>query len=122
MCWLRENIRVGGILALFALAIQLVVSFGHVHLDGGTSPGQVVVQGNPAAIGPPADSNHGRDAQDYCAICAVLSLVSGSVTPSVAVLATPASYFQDWIAIPTAAVVSFGIEFLFRARAPPRSI
>ena len=31
---IRNNRRFGGWLALFALAVQLVLSFGHVHLEG----------------------------------------------------------------------------------------
>ena len=33
MRWIRTHRRLGSRLALFALAVQLVVSFGHVHLD-----------------------------------------------------------------------------------------
>jgi hypothetical protein len=39
MHWIRKNNRLGAWAAVFALAIQLVLSFGHVHLDNfqGTS-------------------------------------------------------------------------------------
>jgi hypothetical protein len=33
MGWFRSRSRLGSYLALFALAFQLAVSFGHVHLD-----------------------------------------------------------------------------------------
>ena len=34
MKWLRAKIRQGTSLALLALAINLVLSFGHIHLEG----------------------------------------------------------------------------------------
>ena len=34
MRWFRSNIRAGSYVALLALAVQLVLSFGHVHLNG----------------------------------------------------------------------------------------
>ena len=33
MHWVRSNRRFGSWAALFALAIQLVLSFGHIHLE-----------------------------------------------------------------------------------------
>src|SRR5258705_9896143 len=33
MLWVRTNRRIGAAVALFALAVQLALSFGHVHLD-----------------------------------------------------------------------------------------
>ena len=33
MKWFRSNIRHGSRLALFALAVQLALSFGHIHLE-----------------------------------------------------------------------------------------
>jgi hypothetical protein len=35
MGWFRSRARWGSYLALFALAVQLALSFGHVHLEGG---------------------------------------------------------------------------------------
>jgi hypothetical protein len=33
MKWFRDNLRHGAKLALFALAVQIVLSLGHIHLD-----------------------------------------------------------------------------------------
>jgi hypothetical protein len=122
MTRLRANLHVGSWLALFALAVQLVLSFGHVHL-GTFAPSKFAVhQSGGTAANPPAGTDHEGAADDFCAICATISLVSNSVTPSLAVLAIPVSYFQEWNFISESRLISFGIEFLFRARAPPRSI
>jgi len=34
MRWVRSNTRFASWLALFAFALQLTLSFGHLHLDG----------------------------------------------------------------------------------------
>jgi hypothetical protein len=34
MQWFRANLKVGARLGLFALTLQIVLSFGHVHLGG----------------------------------------------------------------------------------------
>ena len=44
MGWFRSNRRGSGMLALFALAVQFVVAFGHVHL-----PNDLAASG-PAAV------------------------------------------------------------------------
>ena len=38
MYWVRSNRRFGSWAALFALAIQLVLSFGHIHIEDTQSP------------------------------------------------------------------------------------
>ena len=35
MRWIRDNVRHGGWLALVAIAINLALSFGHIHLNNG---------------------------------------------------------------------------------------
>jgi hypothetical protein len=46
MKWFRSNIKHGSRLALFALAIQLVLSFGHFH--GGAAQAAPAIQSGPA--------------------------------------------------------------------------
>jgi hypothetical protein len=64
-------------LALFALGVQLVLSFGHVHLDRGPAPGHssvlLRVHGLLAAnvVSQPATDEAPRRADDYCAVCAL---------------------------------------------------
>src|ERR1700733_7862530 len=83
----RYDGRFGSWLALVALAFQLVVSFGHVHLDG--------VRIGPAAVGRPTPAAHSVPAQppadndDYCAICASLYLAANSFVPSAPPLPMP---------------------------------
>jgi hypothetical protein len=94
MKWFRSNIKHGSRFALFALAIQFVLSFGHFH--GGTAQAAPAILSGPAQSGlsgasglptadavglsaqPPSPANHDSDRQpsDACAICAVIALAN----------------------------------------------
>jgi hypothetical protein len=83
MRWVRSNIQWGARLALFALALQLVLSFGHIHLSDLLGPGASIqtaaaarASGDPAS---PAPSKKSNGAGDVCAICALIQLVNSSV-------------------------------------------
>src|ERR1700756_2946296 len=95
MRWFRTNRQWGGRLALFALAVQLVLSFGHIHREdiyGYARPvppaaTQLAVNGpHPAPPQQQLPSNHG---DDYCAICATIALLSSSFVAAAPQLPVP---------------------------------
>jgi hypothetical protein len=126
MRWVRANRRAVACCALFALAVQLILSFGHFHpapgpgfgssLLASSSGGQAIQQAGDTDGGP---SKPAVPAADYCGICAVINL-AGSVVPpaapavlqTVAVISTVA-----WRIVETSATPSPHIDA--RARAPP---
>jgi hypothetical protein len=81
MWWCRRHRRCVGLLALFALGIQLVVSFAHVHLEGARLPfsGSALdttsqdraLAGIPYAPGAPY--------HDYCAVCVAIGQLSNGL-------------------------------------------
>jgi hypothetical protein len=84
MCWFRSNIRLGARFALFALALQVVLSFGHVHIYGIASQSatpvlSAYVSQDGAGLPNPSDP---RSADFDCPICALIQLAATS-TPSV---------------------------------------
>jgi Protein of unknown function (DUF2946) len=100
--WFRKHVKTGSRLALFALAIQFALSFGHFH-------GQVA-RAAPAAQAGLADADHtiaaspqagseaaqqqpsGHDTDQHttgCAICAVLSLANNFLFATPPLLAPP---------------------------------
>jgi hypothetical protein len=125
MHWIRRNNRFGSLAALVALAIQLVVSFAHVHLTDiqGSSPTAVTqnAQGGGNTAPGPDDDDRFPAGHKYCAICAALNQVSSSVLPTVELPAAPADHSQTWFADLPRAKVSSPFHFLFQARAPPHS-
>jgi hypothetical protein len=115
---IRNNRRFGGWLALFALAVQLALSFGHVHLDGirGDTDARIslISERSPAS---PAQ-HPGNDA-DYCAICATIHLASSSFLPDAPQLpvlfVSQTIEHSDYVAF----VFVAAQRTAFQSRAPP---
>lgn len=73
MGWVRAHIRSAALLALFALALQTALSFGHFHGISTTNAGvgQVV---SATASSAPDNDRHSDGAADICAVCAVMAM------------------------------------------------
>jgi hypothetical protein len=121
MRWVRTNGRFGTWLALAALALQLILSFGHVHLDGvhrGLPALHVVAAGAPSSPSVPAQQPS-NDADDYCAICATIFLAANSFLPQAPQLPVPfvARSIEHFDAV--AVVFITPRRAAFQSRAPP---
>ena len=105
MKWFRSNVRHGSRLALFALAIQVLLSFGHFHVSGAQATPALMDESQPGlhdTVGCAATSldawagashedafrvvglktsDHESDGRptDDCAICAVMALANALV-------------------------------------------
>lgn len=121
MKWLRSNARQLSLLALFALALQFGLSFGHHHRASALA---ATAQAAPTLAAPTStpDSDHDQDTPgDLCAICATIAMADTLVDAVPPVLALP----QSFVIVPvaprqeTAAPVSR--RNLFQSRAPPLS-
>jgi hypothetical protein len=110
------------VLALIALALQIVVGFGHVHLHGlaqnshSTSAAQRALLADtksnvPAQI--PADND------DYCAICASIFLASSAFAPAPPQLLIPANFERVEHCFNAARSLAESLRLAFRSRAPP---
>jgi hypothetical protein len=86
MKWFRSNIKRVSHVALFALAIQFALSFGHFHRVDAASATQVVR--NLSAPQPASDQGSPEHPGDICAICAVMAMANAglSATPPVVLL------------------------------------
>ena len=115
MKWFRSNIKHGSRLALLALAIQFVLSFGHHHgaaalaatagsMQAGNASGtdaakalatrdSTVRDAAKASATNPAGpaSNHDQDS-DHCAVCAVMALAGTVLFTEPPVLLLPEAY------------------------------
>jgi Protein of unknown function (DUF2946) len=119
---IRANRRCGSWLALAAIALQLVLSFGHIHLDGLASSSSVVT--SVAASETPSSQQNpahhpANEADDYCAICATIHLASSSLLLDVPLLPVPlASRTVEHFGNFTFAFIS-PQRAAFQSRAPP---
>lgn len=124
MTWIRSTIRPVTRLALFALAFQMAVSFGHMDADelGLPSLGLVgrthlTLSATKTVIAP---AGHAPAAPEgYCPICASMALVATAFPSLPPVLVAPPQARSAWPAPMPAAGVSPKLALSFRARAPP---
>ncbi len=118
----RSTRRFGGWLALAALALQMVVSFGHVHLDAvhRAAPLVATAGASAQAARPSPTPQPQNDADDYCAICASIFLAATSFVPQAPQLPVPFGSERVELSF----VVAFNVveprRVLFQSRAPPR--
>jgi Protein of unknown function (DUF2946) len=125
MNWFRSKSRLGSYLALFALAFQLALTFGHVHLDrlAPLSSDRLTIASADAstdAINAPGDSKGRHDrADDRCPICTLIHLAGALV------LAEPPSLQLPDIFSRLSSEPALAFDFAepqrahFAARAPP---
>jgi hypothetical protein len=124
MNWIRSHIRAYVCLALFALALQAVLSFGHIHPEdlglpsSGADHTQVSSNASPVPANQSApDQSPGTD--DYCAICASMMLVATAVPSLPPVLIVPEKIHRIWPAEIPARSISSKFIPSFQARGPP---
>ena len=124
MRWFITGKGFGSGLALFALALQLALSFGHVHLDkfaAGFVTATAADAKAPASQQPSPQQHPAGDSDDYCAICAAIHLASSSFLPEAPQLPVPfvsqtIEHF-DYVAF----VFIAPQRTAFQSRAPPRA-
>jgi hypothetical protein len=134
MQWFRSHRLKVASLAFFALACQFVLAFGHVHLGrfaGNSSNWAVAVVAGKALAAPagkvtiadvpasPRQQNPSGLGDDFCAICASISLAGALVVPTAPALLPGISFFKE-LQWSFAATQARSINhFHFNARGPP---
>jgi hypothetical protein len=135
MKWFRSNIKHGARFALFALAVQFALSFGHFHaVSAQTSPaGQIgpaqasLHHANLVAADTANErqspSNHDSDQPpgDFCAICAVIALANTVLFATSPVLLLPQAVVLLRLATDAAFIHLNSPSVAFQPRAPPLS-
>lgn len=120
----RSRLRLCTWLALFALAFQLVASFGHVHgvQDSEYRLVQLIRAAPTGADVPSGNANDqtpDRD-DDYCAVCALIHLAGTIVVAGPPTLALPAALVATRITfVPAEFETIPASQTPFSARAPP---
>lgn len=117
MVWLRSKAKRLSLLALFALALQFGLSFGHVH-GGQAAASKTTVIG----LASPASPDSGNDADgraDQCAICATIALANALIDSPPPVLPLPAEATAPDIFVAPVAIDSSQRPLGFQSRAPP---
>ena len=138
MKWFRSNIKHGTRLALFALAVQLALSFGHSH--GIAAQAAPAIQSGPVLSDPayatslpapatvsrstqplPSDQDSDRQPADACAICAVMALANAVLFATPPILLLPQAIEFLYLATDAEFVHLNSARVAFQPRAPPAS-
>jgi hypothetical protein len=124
MRWVRSNRRFASWLALFAFALQLTSSFGHLHLDARINKAAPsfaaalgISQSAPGGI-PDQPIKHTKFA-DFCAICAVIHMASSSLITAFPSLPLPDSSARERMAVRFDARLIASPRLPSQPRAPP---
>jgi hypothetical protein len=136
MKWFRSNVRLGSHLALFALAIQFLLAFGHFHgsaqaasassdarrlgLHGvvGFAATHLDASGKASSAGPVGHKPAGAPADD-CAICVVMALANAMVDAAPPCLPAPQAAAFAYLPTEAGFLVSNSARAAFQPRAPP---
>jgi Protein of unknown function (DUF2946) len=136
--WFRSN-KTGSRVALLALAIQFVLSFGHFHavavnaspkIELGLTEAARVIAVDSVAVnadtGPaqkshPSDQDSDQQQADGCAICAVVALSHSLLSANAPVLPLPQTLALSRLQTRAQYVHLNPAQPAFRSRAPPLS-
>jgi hypothetical protein len=114
MRWFRSHIRSGAWLALCALALQLALTFAHVHpLAIAKAAAQIAAQDDPSSPEPAGPI------VDHCAICTVSHMAGTMVPPVAPALVVPFATSDARLAISIDRPRAAAPPRTFQARAPP---
>jgi len=137
--WFRKHVKGGSRLALFALAIQFALSFGHFHgIAAQAAPAIAtgLTQADLAYIGTAAAPNAAREVArqqqpaipdtdqqpaDACAICAVIALAGHLLFATPPLLSLPQAVELLHLATEAEFAHLGSVHPAFQSRAPPVS-
>ena len=147
MKWFRSNVRHGSRLALLALAIQVLLSFGHLHASGAQAA-PALMDGNQPGLDDTVrsagtdleawarashedafrvvglkTSDHESDGRptDDCAICAVMALANALVVATPSYLPGPQPASSLYLMTDAEFIALNSASVVFQSRAPPIS-
>jgi hypothetical protein len=125
MNWVRSTIRPFARLALFALALQIVVSFGHMHPDDLGLPSLATAHcadfpsGVAQVLTGPTDRDQYPSSDDYCPICASMALLAAGAPSLPPVIVAPPLISRVLSSPAALYLVATQTILSFQARAPP---
>lgn len=120
MKWLRSKAKRLSVLALFALALQFGLSFGHIHADHAFAA-PAATSDQASASPPDGDGHHQDHPADVCAICTTIAMANALVDATPPVLPVPLNANATEVVADFAYGASVTRLVAFKSRAPPQS-
>ena len=119
MGWMRANKRGAGALALFALAIQLVISLSHFHPLIGTAAAELAKLAQIDKVSPAGDGLPPRHSDANCDICAVLHMAAVGQAAAAPTFALPHAFVALRPVVIAETQLTPPRRLLAQSRAPP---
>ena len=121
MGWVQHHRQHGAMLALIALALQIALTFGHLHLRAlaGDSHAAIAQQVRLAHTPQQIPAQIPADNDDYCAICASIFLASSAFAPALPQLLVPVNFQRVEHCFNAARPLAESLRLAIRSRAPP---
>jgi hypothetical protein len=129
MYWFRSHSRLSSGLAIFSLALQLALSFGHIHLRDivGTAYASTSIAASTAAArsdeqhasATPADRTSHEHEDEYCAVFAINNLLGSAQIAEPPPLPLPCLFGFVGLTTGYDAALAELFHGLSRARGPP---
>jgi hypothetical protein len=128
MRWVRTRSRSVSLLALLALAAQLALSFGHIHLRDVLGEAHAAVSTDAATLASSdeqrasahdTDGSHHEHDDEYCAIYAINGLIGSAQHAEPPALQMPTHIGRARPALRYESPLAEFHRLPFRARAPP---
>jgi hypothetical protein len=120
MKWIRSNIKRVSYLALFALAIQFALSFGHFHAIAANN-NLTAQSAHSLSVPPASDHGSGEPQGDVCAICAVMAMANTALFETPPVVLLPQAVDFSYVDAAAEIVRIASVRVAFQPRAPPIS-
>jgi hypothetical protein len=120
MKWFRSNIKRVAPVALFALAIQFALSFGHFHGVAEAASATQVARSFPAPQ-PSSDQGSGERPGDICAICVVMVMANTALFAAPPMVVLPQVVAFAYLTPGADLVRDHAVRAGFQPRAPPIS-
>src|SRR5262249_13991206 len=120
MCWFRSNVRSGAWCALVAMALQLALTFGHLHLRIASAASvQLAAKASVTLADGSSLPAKPRLVHDNCAVCTLIQMAGAAALVTVAWLRPPALSPSPPFAIGADHALAAPPPLHFQARGPP---
>jgi len=118
MRWFRANVRSGAWCALIAMALQFLLTFGHVHARVGTATSLLLgIQGR--AEPPDGPRAPVKRLVDHCATCTLIQMAGAGAPSAAASLPAPVPITSVRLTFRATSEPAASPPLNFQARGPP---
>jgi hypothetical protein len=121
MKWFRSNIKRVSHVALFALAIQFALSFGHFHGVGAEAASATQVARSLSAPQPASDQGSPEHPGDICAICVVMAMANAALYATAPMVLLPQAIAFAYLTPDADLIRVNAVRAAFQPRGPPIS-